>query len=262
MTEQEQKLSAELQQIRQEKSFAEKLKQEQIYNLVERHKKTILQDFEYDLTNPAEYYAHRDLVRQLGNDYTGREFREFEVDENNSKVLSFLLYYFNGCRLAEKVFPDEDYKIHKNLLIVGAPGTGKTMIMQIFADYLRLTRNPSQFENLSVTQMMNYYKMNGHIDLYSYNEGQSKGFNPAPFNICLNDIGLETENQKSYGTSLDSVIDEFLYARYEIYQQFGKKYHITSNLNIGDFRKRFEGRLIDRFKSFNVIPLLGNSRRR
>lgn len=156
MTEQEQKLSAELQQIRQEKSFAAKLKQEQIYNLVERHKKTILQDFEYDLTNPAEYYAHRDLVRQLGNDYTRREFREFEVDENNSKILSFLLYYFNGCRLAEKVFPDEDYKIHKNLLIVGAPGTGKTMIMQIFADYLRLTRNPSQFENLSVTQMMNY----------------------------------------------------------------------------------------------------------
>ena len=183
MTEQEQKLSAELQQIRQEKSFAAKLKQEQIYNLVERHKKTILQDFEYDLTNPAEYYAHRDLVRQLGNDYTGREFREFEVDENNSKILSFLLYYFNGCRLAEKVFPDEDYKIHKN--------------MQIFADYLRLTRNPSQFENLSVTQMMNYYKMNGHIDLYSDNEGQSKGFKPAPFNICLNDIGLETENQKS-----------------------------------------------------------------
>ena len=180
MTEQEQKLSAELQQIRQEKSFAAKLKQEQIYNLVERHKKTILQDFEYDLTNPAEYYAHRDLVRQLGNDYTGREFREFEVDENNSKVLSFLLYYFNGCRLAEKVFPDEDYKIHKNLLIVGAPGTGKTMIMQIFADYLRLIRNPSQFENLSVTQMMNYYKMNGHIDLYSYNEGQSKRIQSRP----------------------------------------------------------------------------------
>ena len=87
------------------------------------------------------------MFRQLGNDYTGREFREFEVDENNSKVLSFLLYYFNGCRLAEKVFPDEGYKIHKNLLIVGAPGTGKTMIMQIFADYLRLTRNPSQYNH-------------------------------------------------------------------------------------------------------------------
>ena len=57
--------------------------------------------------------------------------------------------------------------------------------------------------------MMNYYKIHGHIDLYTYNENQSKGFKPNPFNICLNDIGLETENQKSYGTSLDSVIDEF-----------------------------------------------------
>ena len=99
------------------------------------------------------------------------------------------------------------------------------------------------------------------IDLYTYNENQSKGFKPNPFNICLNDIGLETENQKSYGTSLDSVIDEFLYARYEIFQQYGKKYHITSNLGIAEFKKRFGPRLVDRFKTFNVLPLCGESRR-
>lgn len=229
---------------------------------MERHKKTILQDFEYDLKNPNEYYAHRDLIKKLGGNYMGREFRDFEVDENNSEILAFLLYYFNGCQYAEKIFDNDDYKIHKNLLIIGGPGTGKTLLMQIFSDYLRITHNPNYFENLSVTQMMNYYKMNGHIDRYTYNEGVSKGFKSAPFNICLNDIGLETENQKSYGTSLDSVIDEFLFARYEIYQQFGKKYHITSNLSVDDFKRRFEGRLIDRFKSFNVIPILGKSRRK
>ena len=258
----EKNLSERLQEIQEQNSLDVKLKKTQITNLLNRHKKTILQGFEYDLSVSTEFYAHRDLIRGIGSNYTEREFRDFEVDENNSKVLSFLLYYFNGCRYAEQVFPNEDYKIHKNLLIVGAPGTGKTMLMQIFSDYLKLTRNPNSFENLSVTQMMNYYKMNGHIDRYTYNEHEDKGFNPSPFNICLNDIGLETENQKSYGTSLNSVIDEFLYARYEIYQQFGKMYHITSNLSVDKFKERFENRLIDRFKSFNVIPLLGRSRRK
>lgn len=261
MTEQEQKLSNQLQSLQPE-TFEAKLKRQQIHHLIQIHKKTILRDFEYDLANPNEYYAHRDLIRQLGNDYMNREFRDFEVDEYNSRLLSFLLYYFNGCQLAEKVFPEENYKIHKNLLIVGDPGTGKTLLMQIFSDYLRLTNNPNQFENLSVTQMMNYYKKHSHIDLYTYNENQSKGFKPNPFSICLNDIGLETENQKSYGTSLDSVIDEFLYARYEIYQNEFKNYHITSNLSVDEFTNRFGKRLIDRFKSFNVIPLLGDSRRK
>ena len=91
-------------------------------------------------------------------------------------------------------------------MILGSPGTGKTLLMQIFSDYLMLTGNPNRFYNVSVTQMMNYYKINGHIDRYTYNENSGKGsIEGDPFNICINDIGLETENQKSYGTSLDKV---------------------------------------------------------
>lgn len=229
---------------------------------MERHKKTIQEVFEYDLTNQKEYEIHARFVKQLGNDYIGREYRLFEIDDYNASVMRFLLYYFNNCKLAEEVFPDKEYKVHKNLILAGTAGTGKTIIMQIFADYLRLTNNPNQFQNLSVTQMMNYYKVNGHIDRYIYNENENKGFKEKPFNICLNDIGLETENQKSYGTSLNTVIDEFLYARYEIYQSHYKKYHITTNLTVDDFKTRFGSRLVDRFKSFNVIPLLGDSRRK
>lgn len=205
---------------------------------------------------------HWRLVYELGNNYTAREFRTFEIDDNNRRVMTFLLYYFNGCRQAERVFDGEDYRVSKNILLVGEPGTGKTMIMQVFAEYLRLTGNPNAFDNLSVTQMANYYKMHGHIDRYTYNELESKGGRPEPTNICLNDLGLETENQKSYGTSLDSVIDEFLYARYEINQHFYKNYHLTSNLGVKDLQRRFGIRLVDRFKSFNVIPLRGESRRK
>lgn len=84
----------------------------------------------------------------------------------------------------------------------------------------------------------------------------------APFGVCLNDLGLATEKQKSFGTLLSQITDEFLFARYEIYQQYGKRYHITSNLTVRELKERFEKRLIDRFKSFNVIELHGGSRRK
>lgn len=238
------------------------LAQNQIFNLVNRLKKTIQVHSEYDLTDFDEFDRHCLMIEQIGAAYMGREFREFIIDSYNKDVIRFLVYYFNNCKLAESIFPDKEFKVYKNLMILGSPGTGKTLLMQIFSDYLMLTGNPNRFYNVSVTQMMNYYKINGHIDRYTYNENSGKGsIEGDPFNICINDIGLETENQKSYGTSLDSVIDEFLYARYEIYQNQFKKYHITSNLSPDEFKERFGYRLVDRFKSFNVIPLLGDSRR-
>lgn len=238
---------------------------EQSLNLQRQHLKTIRSVSDYDLSNPEEYDRHALFIGQLGNNYMSREFRMFEFDEHNKKIFRFLLYYFNNCKLAEEVFRDEgeDYRIHKNLLIIGDPGTGKTINMQIFSDYLRLTGNNNHFHNLSVTQMMNNYKINGHIDRYTYNETSgSNSIDGNPFHVCLNDIGLEVENQKHYGTDLDLVIDEFLYARYEIYQQQHLKYHMTSNLTVEEFKKRFGDRLIDRFKSFNVIALTGESRRK
>jgi predicted ATP-dependent protease len=210
-----------------------------------------------------QYNTHAIMVKSIGDNLMLREFSDFEVDEHNAKVLRFLTYYFNDCKLAEQVFPDEDYKIHKNILLVGAPGTGKTMIMQVFAEYLRRIGSKNAFWNLSTTQMMNYYKIHGHIDRYTYNEeGGSCKFDGNPFNVCLNDVGLVTEKQKNYGTDLSLIIDEFLFARYEIFQNAYKKYHITSNLSIKDFKTRFEDRLVDRFKSFNVIALNGKSRRK
>lgn len=240
-----------------------KLTQEQADQLRRKHRKTILRGFKYDLEDKEQYRIHASLLKSIGDNYMLREFSSYQVDEHNRKVIQFLLYYFNGCQLAEKVFPGENYKIHKNILLIGEPGTGKTMIMQVFADYLRLTENENAFRNISMTQLMNYYKINGHIDRYTFNElGDPKAYEGSPFNICLNDLGLMTEKQKSFGTLLTQITDEFLFARYEIFQQYSKRYHITSNLTVKDLKGRFEDRLVDRFKSFNVIELHGESRRK
>lgn len=227
------------------------------------HRRTILRGFKYDLTDEEQYNLHAKMIKGIADSLMLREYGDYVVDDHNRNVLRFLTYYFNGCKLAEGIFPNEGYKLHKNILLIGEPGTGKTLLMQVFADYLRLTGNDNAFQNISSTQLMNYYKVNGHIDKYTYNEAGSKdSFDGCPVNVCLHDLGLMTERSKSFGTELTKVSDEFLFARYEIYQQQGKRYHITSNLSVKELKSRFEGRLVDRFKSFNVIELRGGSRRK
>lgn len=190
------------------------------------------------------------------------QFRQYMVDDDNRDVLKFLLYYFNGCRKAEEIFPDKGYTCHKNLLLCGEVGVGKTLMMQAFAKYLELTGNPRAFKNLSVTQMINYYKLHNHIDRYTFNEDGSKKFEGDPFNICLNDIGLQTHQY--FGTDTKVMVCEFLYARNDIWAQQGKFAHITTNLTPKELRAYFDdgyGRIVDRFKSYNIIHLTGKSRR-
>ena len=134
--------------------------------------------------------------------------------------------------------------------------------MEIFSEYLRYTGNPNFFYNLSVTQMINYYTLHNNLDRYTFNEEENKGFQCKPVNICLNDIGVQTTT--FYGMDTKVLTDEFLHARNEIWSQFHLKAHVTTNLSIEQLKEKYKdgfGRLIDRFKTYNVIPLGGESRR-
>lgn len=211
---------------------------------------------------PEVYHAHTKLFLQIANKVLAYQHREFVIDDNNSKVLRFLLYYFNDCPLAEEVFPGRSYKLHKHIMLQGNVGTGKTLLMEIFSEYLRYTNNPNFFYNLSVTQMINYYTLHNNLDRYTFNEEENKGFQCKPVNICLNDIGVQTTT--FYGMDTKVLTDEFLHARNEIWSQFHLKAHVTTNLSIEQLKEKYKdgfGRLIDRFKTYNVIPLSGNSRR-
>lgn len=211
---------------------------------------------------PAVYHAHSKLFLQIANKVLAYQHRAFVIDDNNREMLRFLLYYFNDCPLAEEVFPGRGYKLHKHIMLQGNVGTGKTLLMEIFSEYLRYTGNPNFFYNLSVTQMINYYTLHNNLDRYTFNEEENKGFQCKPVNICLNDIGVQTTT--FYGMDTKVLTDEFLHARNEIWLQFHLKAHVTTNLSIEQLKEEYKdgfGRLIDRFKTYNVIPLGGNSRR-
>lgn len=222
-----------------------------------------------DLTDEPTFKAHQKLLINIANEVIlAPQHREFVVDEHNRLVLRYLLYYFNECSLADDVFPGRGYKLHKNIMIQGPVGTGKTLLMQLFSEYLRRTNNPRFFTNVSVTRMVNYYTMHNHIDLFLYNEEQSRGFQINPVNICLNDIGVD--NRPFYGVDTMTIVNDFLHARNEIWSNEAicdrKFAHLTTNLTTEQLKEKFSrkdeyGRIIDRFKTYNIIPLTGESRR-
>ncbi|MES5167846.1 hypothetical protein ABVC73_04825 [Prevotella melaninogenica] len=219
----------------------------------------------FDLQDEGIYKAHANLLLYIANNIVlARQRRQFVIDDNNRSVIRFLLYYFNGCPLAEEVFPGRGYKLHKNIMLQGGVGVGKTMLMQVFSEYLMRIRSPRFFYNLSVTQMVNYYTLHNNLDRFTFNEEENKGFQCTPVNICLNDIGIQ--DKTFFGMDTGLLTDEFLHARNEIWTQYGKCAHLTTNLDDKSLRKRFErndgfGRLIDRFKTYNIIPMGGVSRR-
>lgn len=220
-----------------------------------------------DLTNEATYDAHARLVVYIANAIClAGQGRKFIVDDNNRDVLKFLLYYFNNSPLCESVFPEKRHKLHKHVLLMGNVGTGKTLMMQIFSEYLRYTNNPNFFHNVSVTQMVNYYTIHNNIDRYVYNEENSVGFKSKPANLCLNDIGVE--NRPFYGIDTRTIVCDFLHARNEIWTMTApdqrKFAHLTTNLDKAKLLETFKdgfGRLADRFKTYNIITLQGESRR-
>lgn len=219
----------------------------------------------FDLQDEGTYKAHAKLLLYIANNVVlARQRRQFVIDDNNRNVIRFLLYYFNGCPLAEEVFPGRGYKLHKNIMLQGGVGVGKTMLMQVFSEYLMRIRSPRFFYNLSVTQMVNYYTLHNNLDRFTFNEEENRGFQCTPVNICLNDIGIQ--DKTFFGMDTGLLTDEFLHARNEIWTQYGKCAHLTTNLDDKALRKRFErndgfGRLVDRFKTYNIIPMGGVSRR-
>lgn len=215
------------------------------------------------LENEKIFQAHVQTLLWIANNVVlAHQHRKFVVDDNNRDILRFLLYYFNGCPKAEEVFPDRNYKLHKNIMLMGEVGTGKTLLMQIFSEYLHYTHNPREFYNLSVTQMVNYYTLHNNLDRYTYYEEENKGFQCTPVNICLNDIG--TDSITFFGMDTKLLTNQFLHARNEIWVHYHKYAHVTTNLTLAQLKEEYKdgfGRLVDRFKTYNIVPVGGKSRR-
>lgn len=158
--------------------------------------------------------------------------------------------------------------IDRPLCIIGDKGVGKTLLMLTASTYAEeLALWDRWFISTSAQELLNHFRVNSNLDFYTYNAKREQAITGYSFtgsvnSVCLNDLGIELESkQQHYGTDLRSVVEEFLMARYELYQSKGSMCHVTTNLDLDKLSAEYPPRLVDRLKQYNFIFWRGSSKR-
>lgn len=195
---------------------------------------------------------------------------EFEIDENNKRVIDLLCMYFSGDDRFNKekfVYKDgtsKELNLRKGIgLISTKKGTGKTVLMSLFQQ--NKFRPYFQMETKNIASM---YQKKGEeaIDVHS----ELLRIPPHPdffmfdnIGICFDDLGFEVS--KNFWGSKSDVMADVLFSIYRKNQHKGNFswFHFTSNLSGNDFEERYDDRIRDRMREmFNILILNGESRRK
>jgi DNA replication protein DnaC len=226
---------------------------EQFMNYVSSEKMELIRSVD----TPEELKRHMDFIIDLAGN-------KFKLTPGIEKILPGLIYYFNGQH--EKAL-EAKMDTCKGLAIIGNFGVGKTILLQLMHDYLRKLSpaTPNQFWITSTDAIIESMIAGNYSDSVCFNNtkiGSNNERIKKPIHICLNEFGVQYDI-KQYGSSVDDLFDSMLMRRYEIFQQYGKVTHITSNIGLDEWEERFNARLVDRFKEmFNIVVLTGKSFRK
>ena len=208
--------------------------------------------------NEKNIFIHKSkfLIVEYANNILGRDLI---LDDNNKDIFKNLLLYFLG--------EEGEYDLKKGICLTGSYGTGKSSIFRIFHEYLRTNFpfNKNLFRISSIEDIISDSTNDDFLNsVYLFNckenEVGSKLYNPK--NILINEFGHKYD-MKVYGTNVNELIDMFLMKRYDIYQQYGRLTHMTTNFDAKQLNGLFHPKIYDRFKEMiNIIPLNGKSHRK
>lgn len=215
-----------------------------------------------------------EIFQEVGDIVLEEEGKRFVIDEQNVGFVRYLIAYLNRWeetfRKCAVEMTGVEGDTDKPLFVMGQRGVGKTLHLQIASKFATVMRLKSrEFINTSASELLNYMRVKGNLDYYTYNIGgveMKAGTlgSARPWGVCLHDLGLELDasnKQRIYGTDLVAVLNDFLMARYELYQNCGLMCHVTTNLTVDQFTKNYPPRVRDRFKQYNYVTIKGVSRR-
>ena len=175
----------------------------------------------------------------------------FKLTDDVRPVYSELIRYFHGD-------PEFNGDLCKGVLIMGPTGIGKTLAMQIMGVYRQI--DDTKFIMNGKTYRMNYEVIDVNRMVNSFLDNAFDGIEIycKRYILCLDDIGIESDQVKHYGNTLD-VVSHILAERYsKRLLTFG-----TTNYPIKILEEKYSDRTISRmYALFNFITMKGRDFRR
>lgn len=150
-------------------------------------------------------------------------------DEKQAEQIGNLLRYFINDL-------ESRYPLTKGLFVYGAPGTGKTEIMQALARFT---------EEYELTKKFELVNMPAVYD--SARRGNDEVATQEQYDRCFDEFGRITGSVLQYGNPID-LNEGILEARYIRFQRYGQITHLITNSTPNSTEKMFSPALYDRIR--------------
>jgi len=168
---------------------------------------------------------------------------QVNYNEEQQEVVRHLIRYFIND-------PDCKWPLHKGLFVSGPPGTGKTELMRVIAEFAK--DGPKAFVFTNFENEMTRARENDDYAVTAALSGQNR---------ALDECGYGDPILKRYG-NVENVLESVLYQRAQRHERFGQFTHVISNLSPSDFKKVVDERISDRARAmFTPVLFTGNSQR-
>lgn len=240
------------------------LENERKLRLAEQKRK----DYLNDVSKPNGLYSlARWRATQAIRMRTGDPAIEFEPVNFQKPVITALSLYFTNSPEFELLDPSEynsqdaQFSLNKGIWMWGNPGTGKTLMMEMFNRNARVC-----YEVIHCPKLAYEYTKYGDEAIDRYGRilpavASASNFSQKFMGVCYNDLGVETIPSKHYGNPIN-VIENLVLQAYENKVPYWHRF-VTTNLPFDQVKQFYGIRFLDRVKEcFNIIEVRGQSLRK
>ena len=209
---------------------------------------------------PDFFGTAKKIFWRVANKTAQRELNtEFVVDEENKLQVSQFVAYITGNI---DVMQELNIDPRKGVLIMGNPGSGKSMLFRIAKECLKNEEYKKYFKHFNMYNTEHTGKMymkEGDQGIEKFTKLHIAGASGEMHNvICFDDLGAE-EIKNNYGNKKEVMVDIIL-ERYDHLITHGLVTHFTTNLTMGEIEERYSTRIRSRLTQMcNIITLGGSS---